>query len=387
MPSRLNHLVTLFCQQGPTREGWARGMAEQAEKSVLRRKAGARRAAQGLAEMTPHKAMRVALAKSGDAVLKVPVALRDFKRGSLTPDDLTGALPDPALILRLDGAGGAVGLAVLCPQVVSAVIEALTMGRVTQGAAAERKATATDASLTRAFVDRVIAAFAQLSEDCRGLPAIEGYAVTGRLADARLAAMTLEDAAHLHLTAEVEMAGGAKSGVLHFVLPTRQRKQRAGEAGGGWSAALEKAVMSSPARLEAILCQFRLPLSDVSVLAPGQVVPLTRASLESVRLIATNGRKVMSARLGRSGPMRAVRLTPEGTSPRAASLPRELGGLTMPTAGAATVGGTAQPNLTDPAPMPAMADPLDDLPEPQALDDLPATLEPLPAPMDLDLPE
>lgn len=351
-------------------------MANEAEQPILRRKAGARRASLGLAEMTPTKAMRVAMAKAGDKVLKVPVALRTYTAASLMPDGLGEALPDPALILRVQGPGEAIGLAVLCPQAVAAVIEAQTLGRVTQGAAPDRKPTATDASLSRAFVERVLEGFAILAEECSGVPASEGYAVAGRCSDARIAAMALADASHAHLAAEVEFAGGAKTGTIHLVLPARPPQPKTPEAKADWSGALERAVMGSPARLEAVLCRVKLPLSQATAFKVGQVVPLARAGLDNVQMVATNGRKVMRARLGKSGAMRAVRLCiDDGTGPGARPA-REMGSLTMATRPAQP---SAPADLSGAAPMP--------MSEPEPLADLPEPLPDLPVPVPMDLPD
>lgn len=343
-------------------------MGDDKDIPVLRRKAAARRASLGLAEMTPQKAMRLALAKAGDKALSVPVSLREMAECSLTPDDLDGALPDPSLILRLEGPGDAVALAVLCPQAVAAATEAQTMGRVLQTPAAGRRPTATDASLVADFVQQVLAAFAALAADCKGLPAMDGYEYAGRVIDTRVAAMAIQDAAHLHMTVQMAFAGGAKEGALHLVLPRRATAGAARTtAGPDWSSAIEKAVMGSSVRLEAVLCRVRLPLSQVTGFAPGQVVPLEKVTLDGVELRSVDGRRILSARLGRSGVMRAVRLQigEDGHAGQGAQMAPSH--TPLPSASA--------PPEPAPAPM--------DLPDPAPLDDLPGDLEPMAATLSL----
>ncbi|WP_379561704.1 FliM/FliN family flagellar motor switch protein [Psychromarinibacter halotolerans] len=384
-------------------------MAETAETPVLRRMLGARRAALGLSEMTPAKAMRLSLAKTGDRTLGVPIVLKDLGRKSLMPDDLAAALPDPALILRLDGPGGAVGLAVMCPQAVAAAIEAQTLGKVLPGAAPDRKPTATDALLMRDLVEMTLESFASLAADCTGLPAMEGYGFAGRMPDARVSAMALQDAAHLHLIAELDFSGGVKTGQLHFVLPNRTRAAMPGtaEEPGDWPDLMEKAVMASPVSLEARLCRLRLPLSEVSRLHVDQVLPLEQATLDGVELRGMDGRKLMGARLGRSGAMRAVRLRSGDAPPPQPALSAGLGPMSaapaMPAATGPAAPGLAPADLAapdfdapgplplDPAPLdPAPLDPASSTPdfpapEPMALDDIPA-LDPVPMP-GIDLPD
>ncbi|WP_172296802.1 FliM/FliN family flagellar motor switch protein [Pseudoruegeria sp. HB172150] len=348
-------------------------MGDKADTPVLRRKLAARRASMGLAEMTPAKAMRMSLAKAGDDALGVPVSLVDLQQDSVTPDDLQGVLPTPSLILRLEGPGGSVALAVLCPQAVAAANEALTMGKVLPGAAAERKPTNTDARMVQEFVETGLAGFALLSGDCRGLPPVDGYRVAERMGDVRVAAMVLQDAPHLHLTVGLDFASGTKTGLMHLVLPTRARSVSGGEDGEeDWSAALEKAVLGARTRLEAVLCREKLPLSRITRLEVGQVLPLASADLDNVVLRASDGRKVITARLGRSGVMRALRLQLVEGAPRRAALPQEFGG------GVAAAAAVAVPD-------PAMPEPMSggmDLSDPAPLDDLPG-LDNLPEPGDL----
>lgn len=337
-------------------------MADDADIPVLRRKAGASRASRGLAEMTPAKAMRLALAQAGDRALGVPVALTDLQQATLSPDILAQHVPDPALILRLDGPDGAVALAVLCPQAVGAAIEAQTLGKVLRAPSPDRRPTATDALLVQGFVDLVVSGFASASDALRGLPPLDGYSYTARIADTRLAAMTIEDSPHLHLTAALDFAGGAKTGSLHLIFPARRRGSGQGAAQAApWSEALERAVLNSPARLEAQLGKLSLPLADVAALQVGQVVPLGRAaSLDKVVIRAADGRRILTARLGRSGTMRAVRLRlkDEGGAP---SSGRELASLSSPDGAALGVKPAA-------APAPAAAtEPGGDLPSAQPL--------------------
>ena len=157
--------------------------------------------------------------------------------------------------------------------------------------------------------------------------------------------------------------------------------------------------MGSAVRLEAILCRIKLPLADVTGLEAGQVLPLGRAGLDAVTLRATNGRKVMGARLGRSGAMRAVRLL-TGNGPAAATAPRTaLGSLSPQPAG----GGSSskppsrpQPKAAAPKPAAPKADLPDfpDLPDAGGLADLPgaaiaepASMDAVPMPVPMDLPE
>lgn len=284
-------------------------MRDEAETPVLRRMAGLRSEAAGLAEMTAAKALRNAMAKAGDDVLGTVVGVRDVIQDTLLPETLAEGLPDRALIMRLNGPGVAAGLAVACPQVVAAVIEAQTMGRVLAATAADRRPTPTDAVLVAGFLDAALLGFATLARRCASPPPVAGYTRGPTLADARAAQMLLAVAAHCCFRVELDFGDGAKTGKLVLVYPSGGVAGSAGQEGRDlWQATLKNAVMGTAARMEAVLCRLRLPLADVAQLAVGDSLTLAGVSLDGVSLVGADGATVLTARLGRSGPVRAVRL-------------------------------------------------------------------------------
>lgn len=283
-------------------------MRDQAEMSVLRRKTGTVPPAPALAAMTPAKAMRLALARAGDEALGCIVGLRDLKENRGLPDAAMSDLPDMALVIQLNGPNGACGIAILCPQVVAAVIEAQTIGQVLTVAAANRAPTRTDAMLVAGFLDFLLAGFAALADASADAPPLLGFACGDPLPDVRAGAMTLQEAAHHHFAVEIDFSKGAKSGKLHLIVPLATSTDISVGEKSGWSEKLNHAVLGSTTRLEAILCRQRMTLADISAFAVGDIVRLNTASLDRVSLSGTNGKILMTASLGRSGAMRALRL-------------------------------------------------------------------------------
>ena len=261
--------------------------------------------------MTLERAMRMALAKAGSRALGVPVNAGDLAEATMTVEDLCQDLPQQALFLRLESDGLACGLAVACPQVVGAVIEAQTIGNVLKSEAAERKPTRTDASLVAGFVDECLGNFSELSKACEAPPPVAGFRAGEALADARAAEMVLADTEHLRLEVGLDFAGGAKTGKLVLVFPLVAKMSNAAPE-KDWKATLSHSVLGSTVQLDAQLCRLRMPLSDIADLQVGSILKLGQADLDGVSLVGSDGSRMIKARLGRSGHVRAVRLVLSG---------------------------------------------------------------------------
>lgn len=251
------------------------------------------------------RAMRLALMRAGQEALSLRLAVREAAADRMDLDGMAARLPDPGLLLQLTDRDGQGGVMALCPQVLAAVVEMQTTGRVATRAADPRPATATDAALSEELADAVLAALAALAPESDGLPLPAGWRVTGRLGDPRAVTMRLPETEYELWTCALDMAEGARAGRLTLALPAPRPDAAQAPARQGAPAGL----LSCPARLEAELARLTLPLSQVRALAPGDVVPLTGSALDRVALIAPGGARVAVARLGRLGDSRAVRLS------------------------------------------------------------------------------
>ena len=282
----------------------------------MRRMAGAHAAKVGPEAMTLSKALRTALAHGGDKAMKVAVGMRKFDQGVYLPDDLTEDLPETALFLMLRGSSGSTGVAITCPQVLGAIIEATTMGKVLERASPERAATRTDAALVSAFLAPVLETFGFLTARCEPPMPFSDYSTSTLLRDRRAALIVLADAAHVKITAEVDFAMGAKIGEITFILPqTRPVATPESPDHADWLSAIETVLLATPASMDAELCRLALPLADIRNLEVGQTLPLGNTSLDDVQLTGPNRAAIIGARLGRAGASRAVKLRskPNGT--------------------------------------------------------------------------
>ena len=106
--------------------------------AVLRRKAVAAREVYQARAMSPEKALRIALSKSADDLLDLPLVVISTSYEFVSAENFAGMLTDDDLLMLLDGLGGTSGAVTLDLQATSALVEQSTMGRVSPLAAEPR---------------------------------------------------------------------------------------------------------------------------------------------------------------------------------------------------------------------------------------------------------
>lgn len=220
--------------------------------------------------------------------------------------ELLDAIEPDAFVATLSG-GSATGLAVIDLSGFSALVEAMTIGRLATRAPAPRRATSTDSALLTGFLDTVLS-------DLGGDPA--GLRRCGRaVPDHRLIGVLLEDGGFdlVALTARLACGPVSRPMRLMLALPRGTAEiaatRDAEPAAPPWTAALEAAVMAAPASLRAELGRITLPLAEVLELGVGSALVLPLSALEDIQLVALDGSAQASGRLGQSRGNRAIRLT------------------------------------------------------------------------------
>ncbi len=349
--------------------------------SVLKRKASARRHkpdADGSGGV--EKAFRLALARAAQSVSGLDLTISDLTIGHHSLAELLELLPERALIIMLEGPGEGLGLATLDQGALSALIEAITTGRLGASAPAPRRPTRTDAAMAAGLVDRTLGGLEAELAEAQDRAWARGFRYASFLEDPRPLELLLEDKPFRLFRARLGFANG-REGALLAALPAqghgraaRPNAPAAGEAAQA-PASLADVAMSAPAELMAVLGRLNLPLARVMGLKPDDLLPVSAAALEAVALEGPGGLRIALGRLGQNHGNRAVRLSapgeeggseaawPTGASPAAAALDMaapDLSGLGM---GEPDFSGLdmAEPGL---APMP-MAVPFD-LPEGEA---------------------
>ena len=284
----------------------------------MRRKAGVGRPPPEIGRLTAAKVLRAAVVQAAEDVAGLTAAAGpvDEARTTLTP--FVEALPDPALLGLIEGPGGRYGLMVLDAQVVAALIEMQTTGRVVARPADARTPTRTDAIMCADFIDRLLELVDRRAAeaDLEVAPAISGFRYGMALAEPRAIAMALEDIPYREFRFEVDLGRGAKSGHLQLLLPfDPPGKARSGGAEvEAFAAAMRAQVLETQAVLSATLLRRRMSLAEIAGLDVGSLLHLPRAALTEITVEALDGTVVANGRLGQVNGHRAVRLTLPGTA-------------------------------------------------------------------------
>lgn len=299
----------------------AEGMGNTLQNTVLRRKATVGRQVHEARAMSPSKALRLAVEKAADEELDLVLAVTETERSVVGHAQLLEKMEEKNLIVMLDGPDGLRGAFSVDIQVISALIEAQTMGRVFPRDADARKITQTDGAISVPLIDGILARFeVNLAEEDDNFWS-GGYAFGVRMEDSRALGLALDEPDYNLFQLTVDVDRGARKGRILMALPVREKPRLSvgvenADANGDGQVSLEGRVMGARARLDAILCRISLPLSAVSGLKPGDVLPLAPDAIRETQLEATPKRKVAMARLGQMNGNRALCLTGLGLPPR-----------------------------------------------------------------------
>lgn len=300
-------------------------MAETGTESVLKRMAAAgREAAAAAAPAGPLRALEIAFRKAAQSEATLAASIDGGSERVASLSELLDGLPEQGLLGVLEGPGESQGLMVLDPVVLSTLIEKQTTGTVGATPPPARRATRTDAALAADLIDGTLRAFETALEGRQESRWAAGFGYTSHVETIRPLGLLLEEIDYRVFTLEADLELGKRKGRVILALPAEGRGPvvapvaratdgRAGREQAAWEAALHANVEDGDIRLEAIMHRFRMPISALAELIPGEEIPLPMAALDDVRFVASDGRSFGRGRLGQSRGHRAVRL--HGESP------------------------------------------------------------------------
>ncbi|MDQ2066767.1 FliM/FliN family flagellar motor C-terminal domain-containing protein [Xinfangfangia sp. CPCC 101601] len=251
--------------------------------------------------------------------------------------------PERALLAMLDGPKAGLGVMMLSSQLMAALIEMQTTGRVSTQPALPRRPTRTDAAMVAGTLDRALQELEVLMEGQPDLIWTGGFRYASFLEDARPLGLLLEDHPYRVMVAQISFADGARQGELILALPAEGRFShplgRAGPLPSGAAAAdlpldLADAVQSVACQLQGVIGRMTLPLQQVMALQVDEVLSLPDAALDRIQLETIDGRRLARARLGQNRGMRALRLEEaEGAAGRTPVATAQTSAVGLPEAG------------------------------------------------------
>ncbi|WP_051909593.1 FliM/FliN family flagellar motor switch protein [Paenirhodobacter enshiensis] len=302
-------------------------MTDETDRQVLRRMIEAGRRI--TRESTADAALSLAVTRAGQDVLGLMIEVPAVTERHMTLADLPEVIEDRALRLVIEGPGGGLGLMVLGVEVLSAIVQMQTIGRLCRTDTANRRPTRTDAAMAVEFVDRLLS---EIERELAGSAAAgwgAGFRYASWIEEGRPLATLLEDTAFRVWKIEGRLGPAGTGGDMLWVVPADGRGGRgrppvaAAEGGDApppadpdWDTRLSRSVLGAHARLDAVLNRMALPLSEVLALRPGMEIPLPGAEIGAI-LVEAEGRRLARGRLGQFRGQRAVLLgAEEVTAPR-----------------------------------------------------------------------
>ena len=321
-------------------------MTQQTEMTTMQRKAGAGCDRADGAGMTPQKSLRLALAKAAQDELSLALRAQEMSEELLNQAGLISAVNEDGLLLLLQGPMGAMGIVSVDIQMLSAVIEVQTMGKVNRREAPDRRPTNTDAAMLETLLNATLNDFAINLEGSPAQSWATGFQFGERVENARLLGLRLEDIEYRIFRATLDFADGAKQGDLLIALPAAGNVKAGTKqpAQSDWSSDLRQTVYASHGEITAILYRAMVPLNEARNFKTGDLVPIPVSALTDIMMEGVDGRIVGRAKLGQKNGFRALRMADPAES-EVSKINRSR------SENLATVASQPAPVAADPAPM------------------------------------
>ena len=286
-------------------------MSEPNRSNVKRRLAGEGRPPPEIGRVTPELALRLAVARAGDDCMEMEVIATsvEMSRSVLTP--LVEGIEEHSLLALLQGECGRLGLALFNPQLMAALIEKQTTGRVVPSPAAPRAPTRTDAIMCVDFCNAILDRFhaETLEASLPVAPALAGFQYAMALEDPRAIQMALEDIPYRVFHVTIDLERKSKEGQMTLVMPydlPRAKPATGACDAGDQEGAMAEIAMDTQTDMNAVLHRVEMTLADVTALTVGAQISVPRDAVVRVMLEDIFGEKISLGRLGATAGHRAV---------------------------------------------------------------------------------
>ncbi|RRH73453.1 FliM/FliN family flagellar motor switch protein [Falsigemmobacter faecalis] len=282
---------------------------------ILRRKLAAARPAD-VATETAARTWRIGLARAARDLAGLPFAPDDVRDERLSLAEVLEKLPERSFYAVLEGPGQALGLLCLSPDLVSALVEAQTLGAPLDASAAPRRLTRTDAALCAGVIDGGLLFLETGLDSSPDLAWAGGFRYSSFIEDARPLSLLLEDQPYRCLSLSGSLTGTSRTGTALLCLPAEGRAIAGRSAPSArpatdpaWSRAFTHQLGEAEVVIMAVLARIELSLDTSMELKPGSLLRIGPGDPLSLSLTGPQGDPLCPARLGRQGNQRAIKIT------------------------------------------------------------------------------
>lgn len=258
------------------------------------------------------RALRLALARAAIETIQLPLSVIGAKQTTKPSDALSQTLTDAWLLLAFTNKDGRTAAVCLDTSCVSAILQMQTIGEILSGSPPDRVFTDTDAAMVAPLIESVLTQVPNLVDAPADSDCFVGYEFLSRAEDVRSLSLALVDDEYRVFDLTVDLGGGVRQGQLSMFIPEQPAiapEEEAAPAEAGPVLGMATGVMR--AELNAVMCRLSLPLSDLSDLDVGNVLPLTGARLDRIDVLTIERKHAAVGRLGQCGGMRAIRVNEE----------------------------------------------------------------------------
>lgn len=265
--------------------------------------------------MSVPKALRLCVSRVADKLFGLPVTVIGIVPDQISGEKIADALDDTSMLVLLDGPYRASGGISLGHELVTALVQQQTMGKVIGLPEEPRVMTSTDASLCAPLIDSLIHSVYAILETDDDRRLLGPYAFGAKCQNARVFGMALNAITYqtYKMTLDID-AGAFQSGLTLFVpvLDAREKIpdpfKKIDEPEAPREPAMFRTAMALPAELSAVLLRERMTLSRLSKLRVGDTIALPPTAFDAVEIVAKTGRRICHGSLGQMDGMRALQL-------------------------------------------------------------------------------
>lgn len=268
----------------------------------------------------PDRVIASAIGRAADRVHGMPLFFDRVSVGHAVLAEVPELLPEQALILAVEGPGGAMGTAAICPGLLSSLIEMQAMGRISARPAPARRPTRTDGVISADFLNGCLAEIAADLAAHEGFEGMAGYRYASFVEDPRLLDLMLEDVTYRHIAVSLRAGpAGQRDGRLVLLLPGAAAAPRRvslplaepetpAVAAAPDQGVLADAVRTLPIELVGVLCRRSISLGELRALTAGDTITLPPDALTSATLETATGQPLFRGKLGEVAGRHALRL-------------------------------------------------------------------------------